>query len=205
MKYRHLAIFGCFRSPVHSRRQPSSLSRRQFSVKAIYSSFPATLHYYCPRDTSMLFDHKENDDRPDDLYDEAVTVEKNGLVYPSVNPKSVSNGAVMFPNTFMMQELVRRYFDENLDREEEGKQVESPYIYTISKGTPIPSHLILINEYISRFTLQPSRRISLKDLNRSLNEFYDKNAHKETVEDWLDVHPYHEAGSDDADPVWMSK
>lgn len=40
----------------------------------------------------------------------------------------------MFPNTFMMQELVRRYFDESLDREEEGKQVEVPYIYTISKG-----------------------------------------------------------------------
>lgn len=38
------------------------------------------------------------------------------------------------PNTFLMQELVRSYFDENLDREDEGKQVETPYIYTISKG-----------------------------------------------------------------------
>ena len=40
----------------------------------------------------------------------------------------------MFPNTFMLQELVRRYFDENVDREEEGETVETPYIYTIAKG-----------------------------------------------------------------------
>lgn len=46
----------------------------------------------------------------------------------------VSNGAVMFPNTFMMQELVRGYFDEVLDREDEGSQVEKPFIYTVSKG-----------------------------------------------------------------------
>lgn len=47
----------------------------------------------------------------------------------------VSNGAVMFPNTFMMQELIRRYFDEALDREDEGKEVEMSYVYTIPKGT----------------------------------------------------------------------
>lgn len=40
----------------------------------------------------------------------------------------------MFPNTTLMQELVRRYFDEALDREDEGKQVETPFIYTLSKG-----------------------------------------------------------------------
>lgn len=46
----------------------------------------------------------------------------------------VSNGAVMFLNTFMMQELVRRYFDEVLDREDEGSQFEKLFIYTVSKG-----------------------------------------------------------------------
>jgi hypothetical protein len=40
----------------------------------------------------------------------------------------------MFPNTFMFQELARRYFDENIDREEDGETVETPYIYTIAKG-----------------------------------------------------------------------
>lgn len=41
----------------------------------------------------------------------------------------------MFPNTFMMQELLRRYFDGALDREDEGNGVETPHIYTIPKGT----------------------------------------------------------------------
>jgi hypothetical protein len=35
-----------------------------------------------------LFDHKESDDRLNDLYDEGVTVEKNGLVYPAVDARS---------------------------------------------------------------------------------------------------------------------
>jgi hypothetical protein len=45
----------------------------------------------------------------------------------------VSNGAVMFPNTFMMQEHIRRYLDELLDREK-GNEAEIPRIYTIPKG-----------------------------------------------------------------------
>ncbi|KAK7416311.1 hypothetical protein QQX98_005255 [Neonectria punicea] len=111
----------------------------------------------------------------------------------------------MFPNTFEMQEVVRGNLDEALDREDEGKQVETPLIYTISKGTPIPSHFILINEYISKFSLQPSRGMSLKDLNQALDDFYGKYAHKETAEDWLSAHPYQEAASDDADTTWMAK
>lgn len=40
----------------------------------------------------------------------------------------------MYPNTFMMQELVRQDFDQILDREEGGQQVEMPYIYTVPRG-----------------------------------------------------------------------
>lgn len=114
------------------------------------SSCSATLSYYCPRRSSNLFDLKESDSRPHEIYDEAVIVEKNGLLYPAVDAASgwymanfhvnkaalsftVSNGTVMFSNTFMMQELVRRYLDEVLDREDQGKQVESPFC-TIAKG-----------------------------------------------------------------------
>ncbi|KAH7327741.1 hypothetical protein B0I35DRAFT_415627 [Stachybotrys elegans] len=111
----------------------------------------------------------------------------------------------MYPNTFFMQELVRTYSDENLDHKEEGKQVGTPFIYTIPKGTPIPQHLILLNEYIAKFSLQPSRGIPLKELNQSLDEFYNKHARKETVESWLDAHPFTDAIPDDADPVWMAK
>ena len=62
------------------------LSRRTFSVKAIYSSFPASLAYYSPQHKSRLFDHNENDNRPNGLYDQGVVVARDGLVYPSVQP-----------------------------------------------------------------------------------------------------------------------
>lgn len=41
----------------------------------------------------------------------------------------------MFPNTFMMQEYIRRYIDESLDREEFHDTSEPPRVYTIPKGT----------------------------------------------------------------------
>ncbi|KAK1766564.1 hypothetical protein QBC33DRAFT_104820 [Phialemonium atrogriseum] len=193
-----------FRQIFRARRlPPSSPFRRQFSTKAIYSSFPATLHYYSPQRSSSLYERKESGSPPEDIFDEGVTL-KHGLVYPAVD-KSVSNGAVMFPNTFLMQEIVRMYFDETLDREDEGKNVETPFIYTIPRGTPVPSHLILINEYLCRFSLQPSRGIPLEYLNRSLDEFYLKHGSKETAESWLDRHPFQEAVPDEADDVWMAK
>lgn len=43
------------------------------------------------------------------------------------------------------------------------------------------------------------------DLNRSLDEFYNKHARKETAEEWLDAHPFQQAVADDADAVWMAK
>jgi hypothetical protein len=70
------------------RQQLHSAPRRQFSVKAIYTSFPATLHYYSHRRKSGLFDHKEMDNRPHDIYDDGVVVAKDGLVYPSVDINS---------------------------------------------------------------------------------------------------------------------
>lgn len=35
----------------------------------------------------------------------------------------------------MMQEYVQRYFDKFLDRQEGDKKTDTPYIYTIPKGT----------------------------------------------------------------------
>ncbi|KAG9254763.1 uncharacterized protein F5Z01DRAFT_654781 [Emericellopsis atlantica] len=198
-------MISSLRRPFIVHQQSRLLSRRLFSVKAIYSSFPTTLHYYSPRYSSSLLNHREIDDRPDGLYEEGVIVGQHGLVYPGVTGTSVSNGAVMFPNTFMMQELARRHFNENLDREDEGKQVETPFIYTIPRGTQIPSDLILFNDYISQFSLQPSRGMPLADLNHLLDEFYNRHAQKESAETWFDAHPYQNAMADDADDVWMTK
>lgn len=174
--------------------------KRQFSVRAVYSSFPATLTYYRPKQLSSLFDHAENDSRPDDPYDEGVVIASDGLVYPGVNKTSVSNGAVMRPNTFTMQELVRRYYDEFLDRQEIAHDIEIPRIYTVPKAD-----LILIHDFLSQFSLQPSRGMLLQDLNRSLDEFFDGFASKEDAESWLETHPFHLALSDDADSEWMTK
>ena len=88
MNYQPFAVLRRISPFVASRRQASSFSRQRFSAKAIYSLFPATLYCYCPTRSSTLFDHKENDSRPDDIYDESVIVEKNGLVYPAVNAAS---------------------------------------------------------------------------------------------------------------------
>ncbi|XWW95588.1 hypothetical protein V2A60_003553 [Cordyceps javanica] len=109
----------------------------------------------------------------------------------------------MLPNTFDMQEYIRRYYDEFLDREEAGDIIDAPRIFTVPKGTSIPDNLILIHEYLARFSLQPSHGISLQDLNRSLDEFFDKFANKEAAEAWLDKHPYQSAIVDDNYKIWM--
>jgi hypothetical protein len=55
----------------------------------------------------------------------------------------------------MMQELVRRYFDEVLDRQDEGEDVEIPFLYTIPKGEaadiefPLRQCLLLQSELTS--------------------------------------------------------
>lgn len=73
-------------SHVPRRIAPLVSGRRQFSVKAIYTSFPATLHYYKPRLVSGLFRYPDDGKIPEDrLHDEAVIVHKDGLVYPGVN------------------------------------------------------------------------------------------------------------------------
>ncbi|TPX15946.1 uncharacterized protein E0L32_000280 [Thyridium curvatum] len=197
---RHLSQNSAWRRMV----RPIAIGQRYLSTQVSHTSFPATLLHYCPRQRVRLYDHAESDDRPDDLVDESAIVEKNGLVYREPPTSHVSNGAVLYPNTFMMQEFIRMYYDEMLDREDEGKEVETPYIFTIRRGTPIPSHLILINEYMSRFSLRPAQALPLQDLNQALNEFFDKHAKKETASGWLDNHPFQNAVADDALAVWGS-
>lgn len=65
-------------------RLRSHMSQMRFKARAIYATFPATMHYYSLHRVSTLFDCKQKDSRPDDLDDEAVYVAENGLVYPPV-------------------------------------------------------------------------------------------------------------------------
>lgn len=61
-----------------------SLPQRKLSTNAIntYSSLPATLHYYRLRQTSRLFDKKQQNSHPDDIATEGLYVAEDGLVYP---------------------------------------------------------------------------------------------------------------------------
>lgn len=172
--------------------------RRDFSVQAIYTSFPASLLRYSPRQTSSLFDIKNLEQRNDDPFDDAVIVSTDSLVYPGVaagssckssrisqenieriaNWQIVTNGAIFMPNTYTMQEFVRRHYDYYIELEEQGKDMESPLIIRIPKGkqsnysvtiimltyqgTPITNNLVLFHESGARFSLQPSRAMPLE-------------------------------------------
>jgi hypothetical protein len=46
------------------------------------------LIYYSPRRDPRLFDHKENETRIHDIYDDGVVIASDGLVYPGVDKHS---------------------------------------------------------------------------------------------------------------------
>ncbi|OAA51129.1 hypothetical protein BBO_01076 [Beauveria brongniartii RCEF 3172] len=171
--------------------------RRFFSPLAIHSRFPATLHYYRRANRPSLFDRKEIGNRPQDLYDDGVEVAGDGLVYPKAERDGES--LALFPKN----EFTRNHYDEFLDLKDAGETVDVPRIYTIPKGTSIPESLILIYEHLAWFSLQPSRGMSLQDLNRSLDDFFDSAATKESVESWLASHPF-DAASDNAEEAWKN-
>ena len=90
-------------------------------------------------------------------------------------------------------------------------------------GTKLPVDLILVNDCISRFSLQPSRGMLLKgeymiarqssayvlnfliELNELLDELYEKCAQRLTADRWIDTHQFHDAVADDADAIWMAQ
>lgn len=57
----------------------------------------------------------------------------------------------MYPNTFIMQEIIRRNYDDALDREHAGQEVETPYIYCVRKGKSV-AHLPKLIESLTFHT-----------------------------------------------------
>ncbi|MCJ1257296.1 hypothetical protein MMC24_005121 [Lignoscripta atroalba] len=117
----------------------------------------------------------------------------------------VSNGASMMPNTMFMQELARMAYDYYSEDLENGKAVETPLIFRIPKGTPLPSTLVLLHEHTAQFSLQPSFGMPLDDLNERLDEFYSKYAERTTLERWLTEHDYADAHDDTMPEDWMAE
>ncbi|KAL2051952.1 hypothetical protein ABVK25_007867 [Lepraria finkii] len=176
---------------------------RRFSLISIHSSFPASLLRLQRQPESTLLDH--NKTREDTNSDDRVLVSDDGLVYPQLSMKlPFSNGATFMPNTFTMQEFVRISLDEHLENIKDGKSITEPVIYSVKKGTPIPSALTLLRMSVSQFSLQPSSPVSLKALNSLLDDFYSSHAEVDTVGRWLESHAFEEAFADHAEADWMN-
>ncbi|CZT13674.1 uncharacterized protein RAG0_17179 [Rhynchosporium agropyri] len=137
---------------------------------------------------------------------DGLEVSKTGLIEPgaSKNPL-LYKGAMMMPNTFTMQEIIRTEVDYYFDNEEISEEVETPFVYCIQKGTPLPGSIVLYREGLSRFSLQASRAISVESLNTLLDEYFEKYAEKFTAQQWLDENDFNSAVGDDAVTVWMAK
>ncbi|KAK3901357.1 hypothetical protein C8A05DRAFT_44988 [Staphylotrichum tortipilum] len=182
-----------------------AISQVLLNAMAVYTAFPATLHYYSPHRVSSLYNCREKETRPYSLVYQAVCVGDNGFVYPRVRSPVphdpllwVSNGAVFMPNTTWMQELYRLCLEQSYyDALDGGEQVEAHYLYTVAKGTPVPSRLMLIREDEESF--------SCSHLNRSLDEFYDEHALKETASQWFGKHPLRDSISNSEEHMWMSR
>ncbi|CAL5871372.1 uncharacterized protein PFLUO_LOCUS5622 [Penicillium psychrofluorescens] len=83
---------------------------------------------------SRLFDRAFEQD--DWEYEDGVEVSKDGLVHPNIT-MDFSNGALLMPNTFFMQELTRRSFDNYFDNLENGQPEAEPHYLCIPKGDQI--------------------------------------------------------------------
>ncbi|KAF1961564.1 hypothetical protein CC80DRAFT_488036 [Byssothecium circinans] len=181
-------------------------SKRDFSLISIHSSFPASLLRLNAGTKSNLFDYQDQASTECQSPEDGVRISEGGLIYPAVfTDLPFSNRAVLMPNTFMMQEIIRTAVDQYVDDRENSISGERPIVFTIPKGTTIPRALILLREHTSQFSLQPSRPTALDDLNNILDEFYSKYAEKQTAEEWLDNHDFASAVPDDAETQWASR
>ncbi|KAF2755774.1 hypothetical protein EJ05DRAFT_503226 [Pseudovirgaria hyperparasitica] len=124
----------------------------------------------------------------------------------------LSDGIVLLPNTFTMQEIIRTAMD-NYDLDiEEGSDVDRPYIFTVPKGksllefsfgTLVPDTLALYRNNIAHFSLKPARPMPNDAYVEILSKFYTEHALKEDADEWLSSHSFQNAVSDENESKWM--
>lgn len=150
----HLKIASMFQNLVRlsrgaARGTPRYSDRRAFSYVSTHKAFPATMYLFQIHRDSRLFDRAFEQD--DWEYEDGVEVSKDGLVHPNITMDcmrsqisiltmltcTVSNGALLMPNTFFMQELTRRSFDNYFDNLENGQPEAEPHYLCIPKGDQI--------------------------------------------------------------------
>ncbi|BDD57850.1 hypothetical protein MAP00_003178 [Monascus purpureus] len=138
-----------------------------------------------------------------------------GIIRHSCNHRRFSFVSVhsVFPAALYRFQVYResKLFDKSLGKDdwdpEDSVEVSADglvYPKIAVDGTVIPDSLLLYRERDSRFLLQPSRPMSLMDLNKTLTDFYIKSGTILDPDGWLEKHPYHEAYFDDSEE-WMNK
>ncbi len=171
-------------APIHYRgpRGPSGQPRisRPATLQALKPAsirtdrFPTTLHHYAanllqprlfriePEQARLLQQpHIRPDKLPKEIQylakehpDDLVLVKEGDDIVTPGRWGLNSNGAVMYPNSQQLQELIRDRIEEGLAKNKD----DWPFIYTISRETPVPDGLALVDDFGdgSRYSLQPS-------------------------------------------------
>ncbi|RWQ93079.1 hypothetical protein C8Q69DRAFT_81295 [Paecilomyces variotii] len=126
---------------------PRFPNRRAFSYVSTHQVFPASLYRFQLHRDSKLYDRAT--EQNDSEYEDGVEISADGLVHPNITADcmqerihtfrlltySVSNGALLMPNTHFMQEITRRSFDHYLDIVESGQSITAePHYLCIPKG-----------------------------------------------------------------------
>ncbi|KAE8353376.1 hypothetical protein BDV28DRAFT_133216 [Aspergillus coremiiformis] len=175
--------------------------KRQFSLISVHTKFPATMYRLQIQRNSHLFNQQEG---KGGYIRDSITVSKNGLVYPMLSSSfPYSNGPVFRPNTCLMQEILRRDYDNQVEEAEASGSTIDSLVITIRKDTVIPPSLILFRNESSRFSLQPSSPLSLSAFNNILDEFYSTSATFTDAMEWMEKHEFHDAFADSANEEWM--
>ncbi|KAH7402644.1 hypothetical protein BKA66DRAFT_604208 [Pyrenochaeta sp. MPI-SDFR-AT-0127] len=190
----------------HCDRTTQFTGRSTHSGFSTYSSFPATLlhlnagvafkQYEFERQAQshQLGIYENSEESKDDP--QKADIWTNCLVDIAGN---------LMPNTFLMQEIIRTATDYYCEDVDTGASVERPFIFTIPKGTVLPTNLLLRRENVSQFTLQPSLPTPPKEFHSILEEFYSKFADKRDAKEWLVDHKYEDAIACDNETKWMSR
>ncbi|KAF1828188.1 hypothetical protein BDW02DRAFT_635342 [Decorospora gaudefroyi] len=180
--------------------------RRGHSVISAHSSFPATLFRLNAGSAFKPFSFERqaqrNELRINDQLEQSPDNQENADVWTNC---LVLNRATLMPNTFIMQEIIRTAADNYFEDKENGMSVERPFIFTVPKGTTLPTTLVLLRETPFQFSLQPSLHTSPKDLDNILDEFYSKYADKKDVDEWLMDHKYEDAIAAENEKEWMAR
>ncbi|KAF2109610.1 hypothetical protein BDV96DRAFT_624343 [Lophiotrema nucula] len=182
------------------------LSRLRCYAISSHSKFPATLLRINAGEAFKQF-WFESESQNDQLRNYRIFgVPKDGPedIQPWMDCLGLDRASLM-PNIFLTQEIFRRATEHHLEDVEIGASVPRPFIFTIPKGTPLPTNLVLLRENQSQFSLRPSLPMPSDALHRTLDEFFATYADIRDVYEWLIDHKWEDAVAESNEREWMAR